>query len=636
MCGIAGGISGRPDAGPETRMTAAMSHRGPDDQGVVRLEAGGRQVALGSTRLAILDLSAAGHMPMQDPATGNWIVYNGEVYNFPELRRDLEDMGETFSSGTDTEVVLKGYARWGQSVVGRLQGMFAFALWDSAKQELFLARDRLGEKPLYYHAGSGGEFLFASEVRSLLASGLIERKLEDSAAEVFLWNGFLASPLTAVRGVRGMLPATWMRVSLEGRILETSSYWRPGEFRPPGEREREAPVREALERAVRMRLVSDVPIGAFLSGGLDSSIIVALAAAAGPRLRTFSVTFDEAAFDESPYSSWVARRFGTEHTEVRLRRQDFEGWLPSAVDAMDQPTFDGINTYCVSRAAKAAGLTVALSGLGADESFGGYPYFRSVPWVRRCARLAAGVPAELRRIVSEHLGCRGFRVSAPWKLAECWSNTHVPPMLAAYQATQLLFPWWVRRRLLADHPDRHRNGRVAGLPPELLGSMQHEAEFCGPDNLLSLLAMRLFLGERCLRDTDAMSMAVSLEVRTAFTDHRFIEAAWSVPAPRRCEGAPHKPFLRRLFHDCLGEEFPRRRKQGFLLPLGSWLQSGKPYEWMCAGLSDRGRLSSIGLEPGAVSGMLAAYRLGRPPIPWSRVWALYVFAHWCERNRVAM
>jgi asparagine synthase (glutamine-hydrolysing) len=623
-------------------MTAAMSHRGPDDQGVVRVEAGGRQIALGSTRLAILDLSEAGHMPMQDPAAGNWIVYNGEVYNFRQLRRDLERLGETFCSRTDTEVILKGYRRWGESLVARLHGMFAFAIWDGSKQELFLARDRLGEKPLYYYAGAGGEFLFASEVRSLLASGLVERKLKEGAAEVFLCNGFLASPLTPVRGVRGLLPASWMRVSSEGRILETARYWRPGESQPPPrEEEREAFLQEALEEAVRVRLVSDVPIGAFLSGGLDSSIIVALAASAGPRLRTFSVTFDEAAYDESAYSSWVARRFATEHTEVRLRRKEFDCWLPHAVDAMDQPSFDGINTYCVSRAAKDAGLTVALSGLGADESFGGYPYFKTVPWVHRCARLAAGVPAGTRQLVGEHLGCRGFRVSAPWKLAEIWGHPsngaqmQVAPMLAAYQATQLLFPWWVRSRLLGAHQNGHGN-RGAGLPREFLGFVQDEAESGRPDNLLSLLALRLFLGERCLRDTDAMSMAVSLEVRTAFTDHRFLDAAWSVPAARRCEGAPHKPFLRRLFRQHLGRDFPLRKKQGFLLPLHLWLQSGKPYELIQAGLSDRNRLRDIGLESGAVREMLAAYNLGRPRIPWSRIWALYVFARWCEKNRVSL
>jgi asparagine synthase (glutamine-hydrolysing) len=623
-------------------MTAAMSHRGPDDQGVMCIQAGDRQVALGSTRLAILDLSRAGHMPMQDPATGNWIVYNGEVYNFPELRRQLESQGETFSSRTDTEVILKGYARWGESLLDRLQGMFAFAIWNGARQELFLARDRLGEKPLYYHAGPAGEFLFASEVRALLASGRIDRRLEEGAAEVFLCNGFLASPLTAVRGVRSLLPASWMRVSLDGRILETAHYWRPGADRPPaGEQDREAWLQEALEEAVRRRLVSDVPIGTFLSGGLDSSIIVALAASAGPRLRTFSVTFDEAAFDESRYSAWVAKRFGTEHTEVRLRRQDFETWLPGAVDAMDQPSFDGINTYCVSRAAKAAGLTVALSGLGADESFGGYPYFKTVPWVHRCARLAAGVPAGMRELTVERFGCRGLRVSAPWKLAEIWNHppgcaqTHASAMLAAYQATQLLFPWWVRRRLLAGLNGRG-NGKAAGLPEEFLGFVQSEAESGRPDNLLSLLALRLFLGERCLRDTDAMSMAVSLEVRTAFTDHRFLDAAWSVPAARRCEGAPHKPYLRRLFQQRIGEDFPSRKKQGFLLPLKSWLQTGAVHEWMRSVLSDRARLSGIGLDPGAVSDILSAYQRGRPHIPWSRVWALHVFARWCEKNRVSL
>jgi asparagine synthase (glutamine-hydrolysing) len=642
MCGIAGVMSSRPGAGAEAGMIAALSHRGPDDQGVVSLEAGGRWVSLGSTRLAIIDLSPAGHMPMQDPSSGNWIAYNGEVYNFRELREQLESYGETFSSGTDTEVILKGYRRWREDVVGRLRGMFAFAIWNQASQELFLARDRLGEKPLYYHASPAGTFVFASEVRALLGSGLIDRRLDEDAAAGFLGSGFMTSPLTTVRGVRSLLPAHWMRVSREGRVLERVQYWRPVAPSPPCGEDGEGLLGETLAEAVRMRLVSDVPIGAFLSGGLDSSILVALMARAGPRVRTFSVTFDEADYDESVYSSWVAKRFGTEHSEVRLRAADFTGWLSAALDAMDQPTFDGINTYCVARAAKATGLTVALSGLGADEIFGGYPFFRTVPWLRRLAWLAGSLPYSVRRSLDARLVCRGLRVAAPWKLAEAWGEPghgqtgNVPAMLAAYQATQLLFPRWVRERLLSPGPNHDGTGHAFGLPEEFLAFLQSDADAGGADNAVSLLALRLFLGERCLRDTDTMSMAVSLEVRAAFTDHPFLQEALGVPAERRCQGAPHKPFLRSLFRQHLGADYPSRKKQGFRLPLDTWLRSGRILGLIQDALSNRRLLSEVGLDTGAVSGLLAAYRRGRPRIPWSRLWALYVFVRWCEKNRVSL
>ncbi len=624
-------------------MVASMSHRGPDDHGVVSLKAGGRSVTLGSARLAVLDLSPSGHMPMEDPASGNRIVYNGEVYNYRELRDLLESLGETFFSETDTEVVLKGYRRWGEDVVRGLRGMFAFAIWNHARRELFVARDRLGEKPLYHWNPGDGRFLFGSEVRALLASGLVPRRLEQDALPVYLSNGFLAGPLTMVRGVESLPPAHWMRVSAEGRVLETVQYWRPEAARPAaGEPDSGERLRAELEEAVRMRLVSDLPVGAFLSGGLDSSIIVAIAAEAGPRVRTFSVTFDEAGYDESAYSDWVARRFATGHSQVRLCPREFAGWLPNAVDAMDQPTYDGVNTYCVSRAAKAAGLTVALSGLGGDETFGGYPFFNTVPWVERCASLAAGAPAPLLRLASQAMASQGFRVSAPWKLAEAWhaaleNGVHrVPRMLPAYQSAQLLFPWWVRQQLIAAGAAGNGHHVAFGLPDRLVALLNSEADSGRPDNQLSLLSLRLFLGERCLRDSDSMSMAVSLELRSVFTDHRFIEAAWSVPAARRCAGAPDKPFLRRLFSSRLGEDFPARKKQGFVLPLDAWLQRPRVLGWIEEVLSSRSLVSSIGLEPGVVSGLLGAYRRRRPRVPWSRVWALFVLARWCQHNRVSL
>jgi len=621
-------------------MTAAMSHRGPDDSGVASARTGGLRLALGSTRLAILDPSPAGHMPMHDPASGNWIVYSGEVYNYKELRGELESLGEGFRSGTDTEVVLKAYRRWRDDMLNRLRGMFAFAIWDQARQELLLARDRLGEKPLYYCQAPGETFLFASEVRALLASGAVERRLETEALSVYLANGFLAAPLTAVRGVSSLRPGHWLRVSAGGGVIRTGQYWRPGEAASSnGRADSGEQLSSVLAEAVRLRLVSDVPIGAFLSGGLDSSIIVALAAAGGPTVRTFSVTFDEPAYDESPYSDWVARRFATRHSEIRLRPCEFAGWLPEAVDAMDQPSFDGVNTYCVSRAAKAAGLTVALSGLGGDETFGGYPFFNTVPWVDRCARLAAASPAPARRFLSRQLGRRGFRVSAPWKLAEAWGSNGArpaPPALPAYQAAQILFPEWVRRRLISADAVGDGGSLVYSLPGLLVEQLRAEAEAAGPGNLVSLYALRLFLGERCLRDTDAMSMAVSLEVRPVFTDHRFLEAAWKVPAARRCRGAPDKPFLWSLFRPLLGDDFPVRRKQGFRLPLDEWLRAAATRAWIGETLANRALLESVGLAPDAVNGLLEAYRKNRPKIPWSRLWAVFVLARWCQKNRVTL
>jgi asparagine synthase (glutamine-hydrolysing) len=394
-----------------------------------------------------------------------------------------------------------------------------------------------------------------------------------------------------------------------------------------------------LEQAVRMRLLSDAPAGVFLSGGADSSIVVALAAGSGPRLRTFSVTFDEAGYDESAYSNWVARRFATSHTEVRLRREEFARWLPDAVAALDQPSFDGVNTYCVARAAKASGLTVALSGLGADEIFGGYPHFRAAPWLSRAAGAARRLAPGVRRAIAHACGGRGMRVSAPWKLLESFCPAggavrEAPPLVAAYQATQLLFPSWARRALVRDA--RPAGAGQSTLPDEFVERLADELNGAERGDRLSVISLRAFLGERCLRDTDAMSMASSLEVRAVFTDHRVVETALCVPAVERCAGPPHKPFLKSVFRERLGADYPSRKKQGFVLPLGGWLAGGPAWEMIRATLGDRATLERAGLDPKAVAQTVDGFTRRPAKIPWSRVWALFVLADWCRRHSVSL
>ena len=554
-------------------MVEAMRHRGPDDAGITAITAGNSWIGLGNTRLAILDLSQAGHMPMHDPNSGNWITYNGEVYNFLELRGELEAVGESFSSATDTEVVLKAYGRWGYRCLERLRGMFAIAIWDQRQQELILARDRLGKKPLYYFSDTYGNFLFASELRSILASRMVERRLDVTALEVFLFNGFMISPCTMVSGLRSLLPGSWMRVGPNGRIMQLSRYWRLPHYQDSCRDEEELlwELRTRLEEAVKLRLVSDVPLGVFLSGGMDSSAIVALMARFGADIRSLSITFDEAGFDESPFSEWVARRFRTRHTEIRLREQHLQEWLPDALAAMDQPSFDGINTYCISRAAKACGLTVALSGLGSDEVFGGYPFFNSVPWLSRVGLISEPIPHASLFLAFQWLGRRAVGCSGILKCLEILFRqgemSSQSMVLPSYQTAQLLYPWWIRQRLLAGHCTNGSLKTWFGLPLEFCRFIIEEQEDGDLLNQISHHTLRLFLGERCLRDTDTNSMAVSLEVRAPFTDHIFLETAWKVPGKARCAKSPDKPFEWELVRPYLGADYPVRSKQGFTFPL---------------------------------------------------------------------
>lgn len=632
MCAIAGIIA--PEIKPASleRMLKAMHHRGPDDRGLEIFGHDHFQVGLGNTRLAIIDLSPAGHMPMRDPETGNWIVYNGEVYNYRELRAELVKHGKRFRSLTDTEVILKAYAEWGLDCLGRLRGMFAFAIWDGT--QLVLARDRLGEKPLYYYADpERGLFVFASEVRALLASGLVPRLLDHSALSIYLHNGFLVSPRTLVRGVRSLLPGHWMQIGTRGQVVGQGRYWRLPSVRigvgaGAQSRERLEALRETLSEATAQRLVSDVPLGAFLSGGLDSSLIVALMTRFSNAVCTFSVGFPEPDYDESTYAQWVSSRFRTKHRAVSVTAEEFERWLPDGLAAMDQPTFDGVNTYCVARTARASGLTVALSGLGGDELFGGYPHFRQVPAITRVARLGTWLPEPARRLVTQTVG--GLH---GWRKVVQVLGSPVPgycAILAAYQISQALFPASFQRRLLQRY--EQVEGVWFGLPLELVAFLDNDGRDEDELALLSRYTVRLLMGERLLRDTDSMGMANSLEIRTVFTDHGFTEAVWEFPGRMRCAGAPNKPFEVALARPLLGEDYPLRPKHGFVFPFARWLQQSTLRQRILETLRDNALSLRAGLNPQAVREI--AEHAAR--MPWSRVWSLYVLLEWVMRHDLSV
>lgn len=622
MCGIAGALSSAGSLAAVDRMVSALHHRGPDDRGIHTLRTNDREITLGSARLAIIDLSPAGHMPMHDPKTGNWITYNGEIYNFRELRRALESQGKVFRSASDTEVILNAYAQWGASCVERLRGMFAFALWDAQRQELFLARDRMGEKPLYYHQGKEGVFLFASEIRALLASGLIERRLDAVSMRAYLYNGFTVAPRTIVRGVRSLLPGYWMRVRPDGEIVETRPYWRLPHFEeasPPTLEE----IRGELAHAAAMRLISDVPLGAFLSGGLDSSLIVGLMSRSAGEVRTFSIGFAEQKYDESAYARWVAERFRTSHTSITLGADEFAAWLPEGLAAMDQPTFDGLNTYFVARVARESGLTVALSGTGGDELFGGYPSFALAPQIARILSLTRRLPNGLRFLLRRAGGLYG------WRKILAGLEDDLPPhrtLLAAYQISQFLFPDSVQAELWEEWPSQ--KNVWFGLPAEFLEFLEEGGTDADPLSFLSRCALRLFQGERVLRDGDSMSMASSLELRTVFTDHVVVEKVWRLAGKTRCQGAPHKPFEAQLAKPILGGGYPYRRKQGFIFPFQDWLRQETFQKQARETLLDDGLLSRLGLRKQGIRRILEDVSL-----PWSRVWALFVLLRWAHRHQ---
>ena len=615
MCSISGILNlGKASGDAVLRMNRAQQHRGPDDHGVAHCTSQNGEVILGNTRLAIIDTSTAGHQPMNDPQSGNWITYNGETYNFNDLRHELDH--EPWISNTDTEVVLRAYQQWGSDTFRKLRGMFALAIWDEEKQTLLLARDPLGIKPLYYYAGQH-QFIFASELRALLASGLVPRKLSAAGVDSYLANGSVESPITIIDGVKQLLPGHCLHVKASdaGNIE-----WRDVEFAIPRkvmiESNRDdavARLRSELEESVRLHLVSDVPLGVFLSGGMDSSALVALMSRVGDRRpKTFSVVFDEAAYSEAPFSRAVAERFNTDHSEIRLSEDRLLEILPGAIAAIDQPTMDGINTYVVSSAVKSKGITVALSGLGGDELFAGYPSFR------RALRFAA-MPATSKRVLRVAAGVGKFALGGSvqrQKLRELMNSDGGAEDV-----------YRISRQLFSSDALLGMTGRAVNIG----NGHKHDGDIV---NAISQLEMRGYMTNTLLRDTDAMSMRHSLEVRVPFVDVKVVDYVLSLPGEWKIGGNSRpKPLLADALSDLLPREFMGRPKMGFTLPFEKWMQ-GKLRAEISGVLEDKKKLSSVGLSPETVEGIWKKFLRSPHAVGWTRPWAIYVLVKWCEVNGI--
>jgi len=632
VCGICGWWEERPtaagDAAPLSAMLRQMSPRGPDDEGSIALRPrSGGLLHLGARRLAIQDLSPAGHQPMQDAATGCCLIFNGEIFNFHELRYDLEARGHRFHSQGDTEVLLASYCEWGESFLARLRGMFAFALWDPARQTLLVARDRLGIKPLYY-AALPGRFLFGSELRTLLASGLVARELDPTGLDSFLKFGAVQEPVTMVRGVR-LLPAGSLLRWKDG-AFHIERYWDlPGAALPlngdPRVRaEKLDALRDELDTAVRMRLVSDVPLGVFLSGGLDSTMVAAIAARHSAHVKTFTVTFAEEQFAEGRKAQKVARLLGTEHHEITVSESDLIAALPAAIAAMDQPTVDGINTYFVSRVTKQAGVTVALSGLGGDEQFGGYRSFHLVPrmewlesrlpwWTRRAA--GAAMQPLLRS------SDRGQKM-ALWLRGE---GAYPHPF---YVSRLILAPSQVARML---RPERLLEICFDEFSEDMARQQRLIAGH-DPVNRVSCLELLVYLRNTLLRDTDSMSMANSLEVRVPLLDHRVTEQALLLPGHWKLDGRQRKPMLVSAAGKSLPPSILQQPKRGFEFPWNHWLH-GELRGAVETALAEPGPVLDGALQWPAVRQIWSEFLAGRRH--WSRVWMFYVLREWSARNLAA-
>lgn len=623
MCGITGihGLEGLSD--PEAlvrRMNAAIAHRGPDADGVQRV---GNNV-LGHRRLSIIDLSPASNQPFRSADGRYTIAFNGEIYNYRELKAAMPDAA--WRTGGDTEVLLEAFARWGADCLHRLHGMFAFAIHDAVTDELFLARDRMGIKPLYWYRDDE-HLVFASELRALFATGLVPRRLDQDALTDYLRYQTVHEPSTIIEGVQMLEAGHWMRIS-DQEIRIQRWYDLVGAARKDIERmpveEVRAEVRTRLSKAVERRLVSDVPFGAFLSGGIDSSAVVGLMAqASSSPVHTFSVVFDEEEFSEERYARIVADRFATKHTAIRLRPEDMLRMLPDALAAMDHPSADGPNTYVVSKVTKEAGITMALSGLGGDEVFAGYPVFtRTLElWQKRWV---TQFPSPLRRVAAAAIAALRPSIASD-KLGELLR-------LDAFSVDDT-FP--ISRNVFTDKDlvrllrrERLPRKQVAVIMQRLIrDDMGHQLPLLSQ---VSLGELSTYLRSVLLRDTDQMSMAHALEVRVPFLDHELVEFVLGVSDGAKFPRTP-KQLLVESLGDLLPSEIVNRPKMGFTLPWEHWMRG--ELKDFCAErikhLDARGEF-----RKGAVYGLWERF-LGRDRrVNWSRLWSLVVLADWLERNGI--
>ncbi|HEX3375728.1 MAG TPA: asparagine synthase (glutamine-hydrolyzing), partial [Candidatus Acidoferrales bacterium] len=643
MCGICGVIGIQQSELAEQitrRMMGAIMHRGPDDDGLLVAPS----AALGMRRLSIIDLPG-GHQPVFNESRNVAVVFNGEIYNFRQLRKTLEERGHTFRTASDTEVIVHAYEEWGEQCLLELRGMFAIAIWDARASgatgeaarhaKIFLARDRLGIKPLYY-AVTGGAFLFSSEVRSLLASGQLQPRVSPDSLEAFLTFGSVIEPSTLVKGIFSIPPGHSISFSADAPPANPAPkpYWiysdavlhqegpSPKDFNQAAKQ-----LRPLLEETVQDHLIADVPLGVFLSSGLDSTSLVALASRFKKDLHTFTVVFPEQRYSEAAVSRETAKKFKTQHQEILLAPDILVGQLDDAVKSLDQPTMDGLNTYFVSRAAAQSGLKVALSGLGSDEIFGGYSTFESTPRAAFVAGLGRWIPAPLRRFTAG-AAVRIAAGDAVRKAAAAWrSPTDFPH---AYYFTRLLFtPSRVRRLLAPYFESKEYSGDHNNPWRARMAETSRQASKLDSFTGVSCFELQSYMVNTLLRDTDTASMANSLEVRVPFLDHRLVEFVGRLPKSAKYNRDVPKSLLVEALSDLLPDEVVGQSKRTFTLPWEVWLRGplGVQLSQDLANLTPPLRKY---LNPRAVRGAWQNFVIGHTT--WSRPWSLYVLNEWIRHH----
>lgn len=613
MCGIAGihlrmGTVASRETFACKRMLKALEHRGPDAEGTYHA----KELVLGHRRFSIIDLSRSANQPMSNEDGTVWLAYNGEIYNFQELREELVAKGHRFKSRTDSEVIVHLYEEEGPACLSRLRGMFAFALWDEHKKQLFLARDRFGIKPLYY-AEEGPFFVFASEVRAVCASELISNAYDRRALGQFLRMGSIPEPFTAFQSVRMLSAGHYLLRHSEGSSLH--SYWSLKELFKSGEKKDSRPWPELLQDTISRHLTSDVPVGILLSGGLDSSTLVAAASRLKPRsLHTLTVGFEETAHDESEFARLISRRFQTTHHECRVRGEEVRGQIGPFIEAMDQPTVDGFNTFIVTGLAFREGLRVLLSGLGGDEAFGGYSHFRYakllVQWGAFLKRLPRFARSFFAHSASNTL--RMFGHAGAVRLVDFEGSTAE----SIYPIYRGIFPSGTIRSLFDDdlqEPPLSFQGEEARALETALEQMIY-------------LEFRHYLRDQLLRDTDFVSMSHPVEVRVPFLDEELLSEIFAEHGRNQFRSYQNKMLLKKALAGDLPVSIRNRPKQGFILPMDVWMRRDLKLEMEEVLLDGDISGERLPLKRAVIEETWNQFL--KKKVHWSLPWSLYVLKRW--------
>jgi asparagine synthase (glutamine-hydrolysing) len=609
-------------------MIDAQVHRGPDGEGFEVFETPGGALALGHRRLSILDLSDAGRQPMEHPKTGNWISYNGEIYNFKELRKEFAAEGVELKSRCDTEVILHAYAKWGMRCFAKLRGMFAIAIFDRQRKRLVLARDPMGIKPLYYCCGNKG-FAFASELLALRAGGVTKGAIDQRALAGLLAYGSVPGPLTMFEDVRLLPPGTHMEVDLaqgpNALDSKPETFWSfPREIRKVSRDEAVAVLRERLSAAVNSHLISDVPVGIFLSSGMDSTAITALASkGAAERVNTFTIGLaNQPELDENPVAEETAKIFGTNHRNIVLGDDEISRQASSWFGRIDQPSIDGLNTFVVSWAVRQQGIKVALSGLGGDEIFGGYKTFRQVPRLLPWMKMAGKVPGGLRSAAVRML----FAKKTPQQRIKASEYLHTRATVAGLALR--------RRRLFTDRENEELGfaATALGLSSDfLVPDLDLDGELVGMDpvSAISYIESRFYMCNTLLRDSDVYAMAHGLETRVPMLDQDLVAAVQSIPGQMRLKGrGANKPLMYEVLGEQVFRDIPFQRKRGFALPYAMWMAGPlrEQFEDMLGEVKKSGLL-----QASKVDHIWRDFLADKRATNWTRPWLLGVLGAWLAR-----